>query len=426
MAISRNILKEVMLNNQKDIENYIIYARDLSLDNFPAQVLVGVRRCGKSFVLYQRICQLLAEGHKWNEITYIDFEDQRLSGFTADDFNMILECHAELYGTRPILFLDEIQNIEGWEKFARNLADRKYTVFITGSNAKMLSKEIMGQLGGRFLSAEVYPLSFKEYLDFKGVAFDEKALLATDTRATIMKEYEEYFRWGGLPESVNLPVKRSYLSSLYQKIYIGDIATRNNIGNPKLLQLMLKKMAESLKQPISYTRLAQILSSVGGRVSVPTISNYVGFSEDAWLILRLRNMASMFSEKETVCKYYFIDNGLLSLQLLDANTTLMENMVALTLFRKYGHDPENERVFFYRVNVEVDFYIPEDELAIQASYSIAEDDTYKREVEALSKFPKVHPCKRRLIITYEEEMTIKDEYGTIEVIPCWKWLLNGN
>ena len=104
----------------------------------------------------------------------------------------------------------------------------------------------------------------------------------------------------------------------------------------------------------------------------------------------------------------------------------MENMVALTLFRKYGHDPENERVFFYRVNVEVDFYIPEDELAIQASYSIAEDDTYKREVEALSKFPKVHPCKRRLIITYEEEMTIKDEYGTIEVIPCWKWLLNGN
>lgn len=426
MAISRNILKEVMLNNQKDIENYIIYARDLSLDNFPAQVLVGVRRCGKSFVLYQRICQLLAEGHKWNEITYIDFEDQRLSGFTADDFNMILECHAELYGTRPILFLDEIQNIEGWEKFARNLADRKYTVFITGSNAKMLSKEIMGQLGGRFLSAEVYPLSFKEYLDFKGVAFDEKALLATDTRATIMKEYEEYFRWGGLPESVNLPVKRSYLSSLYQKIYIGDIATRNNIGNPKLLQLMLKKMAESLKQPISYTRLAQILSSVGGRVSVPTISNYVGFSEDAWLILRLRNMASMFSEKETVCKYYFIDNGLLSLQLLDANTTLMENMVALTLFRKYGHDPENERVFFYRVNVEVDFYIPEDELAIQASYSIAEDDTYKREVEALSKFSKVHPCKRRLIITYEEEMTIKDEYGTIEVIPCWKWLLNEN
>lgn len=426
MAINRNLLKEVMLNNQKDIENYTIKTRNLSLDNFPSQVLVGVRRCGKSFVLFQRISQLLTEGHKWNEIAYIDFEDQRLSGFTADDFNRILECHAELYGTRPILFLDEIQNIDGWEKFARNLSDRKYMVFITGSNAKMLSKEIMGQLGGRFLSTEVYPLSFKEYLTFKEVAFDEIALLTTEKRALLMKEYNEYFRWGGLPEAVNLPVKRSYLSSLYQKIYIGDIATRNKISTPKLLQLMLKKMAESLKQPISYTRLAQILSSVGSKITVPTVSNYVGFSEDAWLILRLRNIASVFAEKETVCKYYFIDNGLLSLQLLDAETTLMENMVALTLFRKYGHDSENERVFFYRANVEVDFYIPEDEMAIQASYSIADDATYTREVEALTKFPKVHPCKRRVIITYDEEKTVEDEFGTIEVIPGWKWMLNEN
>lgn len=424
MAVSRNTLKEVMLNNQNDIKDYIVNNRNVSFDSFPAQVFVGVRRCGKSFVLYQRILQLLTEGHKWDEIVYIDFEDQRLSGFTADDFNMILECHAELCGTRPILFLDEIQNIDGWEKFARNLADRKYIVFITGSNAKMLSKEIMGQLGGRFLPTEVYPLSFKEYLTFKGVSFDEKALLTTETRALFMKHYNEYFRWGGLPESVNLTVKRGYLSSLYQKIYIGDIATRNNIGNTKLLQLMLKKMAESLKQPISYTRLAQILSSVGGKVSVPTISNYIGFSEDAWLLLRLRNIASLFTEKETVCKYYFIDNGLLSLQLLDADTTLMENLVALTLFRKYGHDADNERVFFYRGSVEVDFYIPEDELAIQASYSIADDSTYSREIEALTKLPKVHPCSRRLIITYDEEMTISDEFGTIEVIPCWKWILN--
>lgn len=122
----------------------------------------------------------------------------------------------------------------------------------------------------------------------------------------------------------------------------------------------------------------------------------------------------------------FIDNGLLSLQLLDAETTLMENMVALTLFRKYGHDSENERVFFYRANVEVDFYIPEDEMAIQASYSIADDATYTREVEALTKFPKVHPCKRRVIITYDEEKTVEDEFGTIEVIPGWKWMLNEN
>lgn len=424
MAVGRNLLKEVILDSKEDLRRYEIFNREISLDGFPLQVLVGVRRCGKSYVLYQQIRHLLDQGHNWNEILYIDFEDQRLTGFTAEDFNLILECHTELFGTRPILFLDEIQNVEGWEKFARNLADRKYSVYVTGSNAKMLSKEIMGQLGGRYLPTEIYPLSFREYLTFKGVAYDENALLATENRALFMREYNEYFRWGGLPEAVNLPVKRNYLASLYQRIYIGDIVTRNNVASPKILQLMLKKMAESVMQPLSYTRLSKILSSVGGKVSVPTVSNYVGFSEDAWLVLRLRNIASAFSEKETVCKYYFIDNGLLSLQLLDANTILLENMVAISLFRKYGHDPDNERVYFYNDNVEVDFYVPEDSLAIQVSYSIGEDMTRTREVTALTKLSKVHPCKRRIVITYEEETAMEDDFGVIEVIPCWKWLLS--
>lgn len=423
MAISRNVLKEVILDSKEDIRRYEILPRNISLNSFPLQVLVGVRRCGKSYTLYQQIRQLLEQGNQWDDILYIDFEDQRLAGFSAEDFNLILECHTELFGTRPIFFLDEIQNVNGWEKYARNLADRKYSVYITGSNAKMLSKEIMGQLGGRYLPAEVYPLSFREYLTFKGMPYDEKALLATENRALFMKEYDEYFRWGGLPEAVNLPVKRNYLASLYQRIYIGDIVTRNNVYNPKILQLMLKKMAESVMQPISYTRLSKILSSVGGKVSVPTVSNYVGFSEDAWLVLRLRNIASSFSEKETVCKYYFIDNGLLSLQLLKADTILLENMVALSLFRKYGHDPDNERVYFYNDNVEVDFYIPEKEMAIQVSYSIEDDSTRMREVSALTKFPKAHPCRRRVVITYEDEKTIEDDFGMIEVIPCWKWLL---
>lgn len=423
MSVNRSVLKEVILDAKKEIERYTVTNREVSLDDFPLQVLVGVRRCGKSFVLYQQIYRMLANGHTWDEITYIDFEDQRLSGFTADDFNLILECHSELYGTRPILFLDEIQNVEGWEKFARNLADRKYTVYITGSNAKMLSKEIMGQLGGRYLSTEIYPLSFREFLTFKGIDYNEKTLVATESRALFMKSYEEYFRWGGLPEAVNLPVKRSYLTALYQRMYVGDIVARNKVSNPKILQLMLKKMAESVMQPLSYTRLSKILSSVGGKVSVPTVSNYVGFSEDAWLILRLRNIASAFSEKETVCKFYFIDNGLLSLQLLNADTILLENMVALSLFRRYGHDEDNERVFFYNDNVEVDFYIPEDELAVQVSYSIEDEKTRTREVNALTKLPQIHPCKRRVIITYDEETIIEDSRGTIEVIPCWKWLL---
>lgn len=413
----------MMLDNQKDIEHYTIYPREYDIDSFPLQVFVGVRRSGKSFLLFQKIRKMLADGHRWEDMLYIDFEDTRLDGFTSDDFNLILECHQEMYGKRPMLFLDEIQNIKGWQKFARNLADKKYSVFITGSNAKMLSREIMAELGGRYLPREVYPFSFKEYLSYTETPFDLMALSTTESRARFMKAYGEYFAWGGLPESINLPVKRSYLSSVFQKIYLGDIVQRNGISNARLLQLMVKKMAESVMQPISYNRISKILSSVAGRISVPTVSNYVGYSEDAWLLLRLRNIASAFVERESVCKYYFIDNGLLSLQLLGCEPILLENLVALSLFRKYGHDKENERVFFYNANVEVDFYVPEDELAIQVSYTIADPETAERECGALTKLPNVHPCRRRVIITYDEEATFSDKHGTIEVIPCWRWLL---
>ena len=423
MSITRNTLKQVMLDNQKDVELYDIFPRHYDLDSFPLMILVGVRRSGKSFLLFQKMRQLLAEGKRWDEMLYLDFEDTRLEGFSGDDFNLILECHQEMYGKRPMLFLDEIQNVDGWQKFARNLADKKYSVFITGSNAKMLSKDIMSALGGRYLPVEVYPFSFKEYLSYTDVAYDDLALTATESKARFMKAYGEHFTWGGLPESIKLPVKRNYLSSVFQKIYLGDIVQRNGISNPRLLQLMIRKIAESVMQPVSYNRISKILSSVSGKISVPTVSNYIGYSEDAWLLLRLRNIASSFSDKESICKYYFIDNGLLSLQLMDAETILLENMVALSLFHKYGHDEDNERVFFYNVNVEVDFYVPEDELAIQVSYSIADPETEKREKEPLEKLPNVHPCRRRIIITYDEEGTLADKHGTIEVIPCWKWLL---
>lgn len=424
MSITRNILRQVLLDNQKDIEQYDIFQRNYDFDSFPLQVFVGVRRSGKSFLLFQKIRQMLSDGHGWEDMLYVDFEDRRLEGFTADDFNLILECHQEMYGKRPMLFLDEIQNIDDWQKFARNLADKKYSVFITGSNAKMLSREIMSALGGRYIPVEVYPFSFTEYLSYLGIPYKGLALEATESRARFMKAYREYLAWGGLPESVRLPVKRSYLSSVFQKIYLGDIAQRNGVSNPKLLQLLTKKIAESVMQPISYNRLAKILSSVAGKVSVPTVSNYVGYSEDSWLLLRLRNIASAFAEREAVCKYYYIDNGLLSIQLLNADTLLLENVVALSLFRKYGHDPDNERVYFYNANVEVDFYVPEEELAVQVSYSLADEATRKREVDALSKLPNVHPCKRRVIVTFDEEDSITDNYGTIEIVPCWKWFLD--
>ena len=423
--ISKNLLKQILLDNRREIERYNIVHRDIVAEGFNCYVFVGVRRAGKSYVLYEKMQQLLREGHGWEEMLYLSFEDERLVGFASEDFNAILECHIEMTGNdNPMLFFDEIHNIDGWEKFARRMADSKKTVWITGSNAKMLSKEIMTTLGGRYIPIEVYPFSFREYLRSRGIPYDEPTLMSTTGKSLFMREYAEYINWGGLPESVNLNVKRSYLSSVYQKIYLGDICARNNISNPNLLRLMIKKMAESVKQPLSYSRVTKILSSVGGKITIPTTSSYIEYCEDAWLLLRLHNINAAFAERETNSKYYFIDNGLLSLLLTDPTTTLLENIVAVSLFRKYGNSNDGERVFFYKQNVEVDFYIPDDELAIQVSYSIEESDmTEKREVEALKKLPKALSCKRRLIITYDEEKTIEDEYGVIEVIPCWKWLI---
>jgi predicted AAA+ superfamily ATPase len=421
--MDKQLLKQILRDNQQEVERYVVEPRDLKFEGFPCHVLVGVRRAGKSYMLYHVIQQLLAQGHKWDEILYLNFEDERLENFDTDDFNRLLECHQEMYGKRPMLFLDEIQNIDSWHKFARRMADSQYTIFITGSNAKMLSGEINTTLGGRFLIAEVYPYSFKEFLTVHQVPTGELDLLSTEGRARVIRCFDEYLHYGGLPAAALLPAKRNYLSSVYQKIYMGDIIARNKITNVSGIRVLVRKMAESVCRPISYNRINNLLSSVGGKLSLATTIKYVEYCEDAWLLLRLRNYASALADKESNCKYYFIDTGILGLFLIDKDAMLLENIVALQLFRIYGHDPENERVFFYHHNFEVDFYVPDAELAIQVSYSLRDEETRKRETEALHKLPRHLPCSRRIILTYDEEETITDQHGIIEVAPVWKWLL---
>lgn len=244
------------------------------------------------------------------------------------------------------------------------MADSQYTIFITGSNAKMLSGEISTTLGGRFIVAEVYPYNFQEFLAVNKVPTGELDLLTTEGRANVVRHFNEYLRYGSLPAAALMPAKRNYLSSVYQKIYMGDIIARNKISNVAGIRVLVRKMAESVCRPISYNRINHLLSSVGGKLSLATTIKYVEYCEEAWLLLRLRNYASALADKESNCKYYFIDTGILGLFLIDKNTMLLENLVALQLFRLYGHDMENERVYFYSDSCEVDFYVPDDELAI--------------------------------------------------------------
>lgn len=419
--MQKELLKQVILDNRKDVERQVVIRRDFPMEDFSNYVLVGVRRAGKSFLLYQQIQENLRKGISWDQMVYINFEDERLMGMDVADLNLILEVHGSISSQRPMLFMDEIQNINGWEKFARRLADNKYKVFITGSNAKMLSRDVATTLGGRYMTVNVFPYNFKEYLQANGVVSDPLYFSSTEGKGNIQRLFDEYMHFGGFPEAAALTAKRDYLNSVYQKIFLGDIAMRHNIGNTFALRMIFRKIAESLKQPLSYSRLTNIIKTTGVKVGKNTIINYVDHAQEAMLILSVKNIADNLTERETNPKYYFIDNGIISLLAIDIETSLLENLVAIELLRRYGTD---DRVFFYNKNVEVDFYIPEQALAIQVSYHPhATLDTWTRETNALCKLSARLECRRLLILTFEEENKVEVNGHSIEVVPVWKWLL---
>ena len=414
MSISKDVIKQCLISVQREVDEAVIVNRSVNFEENGNYVIVGVRHAGKSYLLYQRVRQLQAAGMGWDEILFVDFEDERLAEFQTEDFNSLLEAHLELYGKKPVVFLDEIQNIPHWEKFVRRLADAKYRVYVTGSNAKMLSKEVATTLGGRFFIYDTYPYSFKEYLAAQQVELKEHWEYDTYQRSEVKRHLKEYFYFGGLPEILSFKNKRAMLSSLYQKIYLGDICGRNNIKNDRVLNILIKKMAESVKQPLSFNRLKNIIVATGMPISVPTTIDYADYVADSCLILPMENEVGKLTERETQKKYYFIDNGLLNLFLMSPDTSLLENMVAVELCRRFG----KENVFYLNAEREIDFIVPDERLAIQVSYSVREDATYSREVSPLVKYAKAHQDWRCLLITYDEEGV---EEG-IPVVPVWKWL----
>lgn len=420
MAISKEIIRQCLQDKRDEIDSAEVILRPFDFEDKGNYVFVGVRHVGKSYMMYQRVKQLQASGIGWDEILFVDFEDERLSEIDTNDLNLFIEVHLETYGKRPYIFLDEVQNIEGWDKFARRLANAKYNVYITGSNAKMLSKDVATTLGGRFFIVDVYPYSFQEYLTASGITLAKGWEYSTIQKSEVIRAFREYFYFGGLPEIGTFKSKRSMLSSLYQKIYLGDICTRNQIKNDKILNILIKKIAESVKQPLSFNRLRNIVVSTGSSITVPTTIDYVGHVVDSWLLLPIENEIAKLADKESVKKYYFIDNGLLNLFLINPETSLLENMVAVHLCRTYGKD----NVSYYKDEREIDFVVAEERLAIQVSYSIKEEETLKREVTPLTHFAQTHSGWRLQIVTFDEQATLTPTADmSIDVIPIWKWLL---
>lgn len=417
--MNRDILKQIIIDQKEMYLGNPLISRDYDLEENVNYCFVGIRRTGKSYMMYQQIHNLMNDGISSSQIVYVNFEDERLLEIGVDDLNTILELGIEFSGSKgkPYLFLDEIQNVDGWEKFVRRVADMKYRINITGSNSKMLSKEIASTLGGRFMIVNVFPYSFKEYLSANHIENIMVDQIGTKKRADIVSQYEQYVTYGAFPELVDIKNKRVFLNNVYQTVYLRDIITRNKITNDFAVRLILKKIAESVTKALSFNRLTNIVKSTGISIGKQTVINYVGHMLDSYLIFSLQNYAS----KKTSPKYYFMDTGLLGLMLLDCKTAQLENLVAVELIRRYGFD----NVYFFENNIEVDFYVPSENLAIQVSMQVLDDvDTLKRETRAFVKLNDFIPNTKCLLITNSEETTLKCDDIEIDMIPAWKWLFD--
>ena len=411
------LFRTIISENQEYIGSIPLVERPLTLEEHGNYVFVGVRQAGKSYLLFQRMQQIMETGTDVEDIVYVNFDDERLKEMTAMDFDLILQAYHSMYEGTPVFFFDEIQNVDGWANFARRLANRKYQVYVTGSNAKMLSRDIETVLGGRYLDIKVFPYSFEEYLKANGVVLSKGWQYGRKANE-LQRHFRTYFEWGGFPELVNFREKRIWLNSLYNRIFFNDLVVRHKIKNEDALRLCVRRLAESVMQPCSLNRLCNLVKSTGASCSPSTVMEYVRYLQESCLLVSLDNYASKFVEKETIKKHYFVDNGLMHLFVNNPDTLLLENLCAITLYKKYGSG-----LYYFNKGIEVDFFVPEEGLGIQASYRMSDEATLEREMKALAALHSFKPLRQAIIITYEDEGTMEYNGLEIELKPVWKWVL---
>jgi predicted AAA+ superfamily ATPase len=411
-----NTLKEIILQQAtiKTNAHLIVRSKFSSIVEMPAIIILsGIRRCGKS-TLMQQIRAINNE-----KDYYLNFDDERLLHFTTDDFQLLHETFIELFGLQKTFYFDEIQNIRYWEFFIRRLHNEGNKVFITGSNANLLSKELGTHLTGRHIQVELFPFSFKEYLSFNNISFKENDFYTTEGKATLKKQFENYLHEGGFPEY--LETKSSeYLKSLYDSILYRDILVRNKIQNEIEIRELGYYVAGNISKPISYNRLKSIINVK----HVNTVKSYLNFFEDTYLVFLLNKFD--YSIKKQISnpkKLYFIDNALaknISFKFSKDKGRFLENMVFVEL-RRRGHE-----LFYHKGKKECDFLVREKSKitqAIQVSASLENKQTKEREIAGLHEAMNFHGLQEGLILTENENFDIDSEETTIKVRPIYRWLL---
>lgn len=420
--MDRDVIKQVIL--EQEVANKIattgIQREQLTLINslVPlsyAIIISGIRRCGKSTLMRQ-----ILKTHYGNEIYFVDFEDERFVKFTTEDFNTLYEVLIELYGLKHVFFFDEIQNIEDWELFVRRIHREKNKIFITGSNASLLSSELSSRLTGRHIVVELLPFSFREYLQFHQTPYDENSFLITQKKAILKKHFNEFLENGGMPEYLEHK-NPLVLQNVYENILYKDVIVRYEIKEIKAIRELTLDLLSNIGTPISYTKMKNNLN-LG---SVNTVKNYIHYLENAYLIFTLDRFSFSVSQQTLLQKkVYAIDTGLvkqIAFHFSKKQERYLENIVYLELRRRY------KELFYYKTegNLEVDFLVREGTnvvLLIQVTESLKEPKAREREYKALSNAMKELHVEKGIILTQEEELA-DPQFPDIEVKAIYQWLL---
>ncbi len=392
-------------------------------------VITGFRRCGKTYILFDSIKRLLNEKNR-KKVIYINFEDERIPRHT-EFLSSLIPTIKETFSEEPeLLFLDEIQDMPEWSRWLRRIYDSyDMQIIVTGSSSKVSSREIPTELRGRCLEIKVYPLSFKEYLAFKGTQIDEEAVrYSEDERAKAVRALEDYLYYGGMPEVVLAPEEKKLeiLQQYYQTVVSKDIAERFSVRNDEALRSLLRLLLNSTQYSIS--KLYNTMKSMGYAVGKTSLANYISYIESSYFLISIPVLSPKIKEQmQCPRKIYFIDNGFisaLSTRFSRNMGRLYENAVALELLRRPGSDTE---VFYWkdRFGKEVDFVVARGGVVqelVQACYDVEHPDTKSRETSALVRASEELKCDDLKVITrgYEAEEEVKGK--KIKYIPLWKYL----
>lgn len=421
--ISRSVIKEVVIEQKAELP---MLPRGVPREQLPhalklfntKQILIiqGVRRCGKSTLLFQIIDALNLQ-----DFHYLNFEDERLVSFDVTMFNLLLEVLYEVNGKQTIFFFDEIQVIPDWERFVRRLHNSGNKIIITGSNASLLSQELGTKLTGRHIDMELFPFSFREYLSYHHFKYHADDFHNTEKRSELIRYFNQYLYDGGIPIYLDNPL-REVLSSIYEDIIMRDVVIRYKIDHPKTFRELALYLTTNCTSSITYQKLKDYFK-VG---SVNTISKYIFYLENTYFLFLVNAFSASYKKQiNTPKKTYIISNAFvdkIGFNISNKEGALLENLVFLHIRQHF------KNIFYVKTknNLEVDFYVYNDineAHLIQVAWSIANTKTREREINALVSASKECSAKHYLILTLTESETIVTDDIEINVVPIYQWLL---